>query len=135
MLSRAVILLVIALVFFVAPMEAIACDNPSEVNKACCAERNEDRSQSDIHYATKSGVREDTCDHASEGGGQKNGCSENCQHSSCHCVSFQLTQLIVPPHLQADYQSFFYQKEDKFIYTKANTSSGFNTIWQPPKIG
>lgn len=122
MLKNAVIMLVVALGFLIAPMEVSACHKSSEKEQSCCAKHNQDADTSDA-------------DHVQETGDHEPDCNGTCTHSSCHCVTLHHIQVIVPHQPYAALQSFFYQKEESFVYIEAYTSTGFYTIWQPPKLG
>lgn len=113
---------------FLVPIEVSACvtshtNHPKEiikVEKSCCDD------SSDGHH-NKQSCKKDCCkDNAGD-----SGCSGNCGHNSCHSSS--PTYLI---HGIQDSQKalLFGDKKSFPLYKQSYYSSGFHSIWQPPKI-
>lgn len=63
-----------------------------------------------------------------------NDCSGKCKHNSCRCsTSSSSSSLPIPIYIRNE-NHFFEIKQQKFDFKQAYHSSGFSSIWQPPKI-
>lgn len=62
-------------------------------------------------------------------------CGGECNHSSCRCsTSSSFVSLPIPFDLKVT-DPFADTKKQKFGFKQAYYSSGYSSIWQPPKIG
>lgn len=111
--------------FFLIPGEALACSShTNEVvkkEKSCCAD------SSDGHH-NKQTCKKDCC---KDKEGTDNDCSGNCGQTSCHSSS--------PSYwihdIKDSQNAFLFESEKSFpLYSQLFYSSGFHSIWQPPKI-
>ncbi|MBF6645686.1 MULTISPECIES: hypothetical protein [Flavobacteriales] len=64
-----------------------------------------------------------------------NGCGGNCKHNSCKCGVSSPNSLSVPIAIELKAKNYFAEtKKQKFGFKEAYYSSGFFSIWLPPKI-
>lgn len=64
-----------------------------------------------------------------------NNCNDGCKHSSCRCSTSSTSfGLPIPIDLKTEIR-FAEIKQQKFGFNQSYYSSGFSSIWQPPKIG
>jgi hypothetical protein len=106
--------------FFLMPIQAEACGMKSEKKK---------------HTTEKSQTKstDDCCGSQSDKKG-KEGCNDKCSHSNCRCVTV-ISILSSEKWNEIEVDCFnFSSKEESFYLHTANLSSGFYTIWSPPKI-
>jgi len=123
---RYVVLSMFMLGLFLAPGAAAACTSYSQTvknnEKSCC-----DDAQSGNHDAET--CKKDCC---SADAGEGSGCSGNCGHQSC-----QSSSPTYGVHQAAKHSDHVFNFEDKNpypSYQQPDYSSGFYSIWQPPKI-
>ncbi|WP_262152769.1 hypothetical protein [Chryseobacterium foetidum] len=65
----------------------------------------------------------------------RHNCGDNCKHSSCRCSASSTSfGLPMPIDLKTEIR-FAEIKQQKFGFNQAYYSSGFSSVWQPPKIG
>ncbi len=111
--------------FFLIPVEASACSShTTEVvkkEKSCC---------DDSHHSNHTNTCEKDCCKDKTGGDTD--CSGNCGQNSCHSSS--------PTYLAHDMihsqKAFLFGDKKSFpLYKQPYYSSGFHSIWKPPKIG
>ncbi len=115
MSKRFIILLLVTFGFFLMPNDTFACDTQAAISaKSCCDSAEECACEKqDIHT-------------------QKNSCSGEMQHSSCHCtpakppVAFITNRTDQYPGFTTVYLSF--------PDVRSYILSGFHFIWLPPKI-
>lgn len=109
--------------FFLIPGEASACSSHSteviKKEKSCSSK------SSDNHHAEQA-CKKDCCKENAD-----TDCSGNCGQKSCHS-SFSTFWM----HDNADSQNaFLFASERSFsLHNQPDYSSGFHSIWQPPKI-
>ncbi len=61
-------------------------------------------------------------------------CAGNCDHSSCKCVAFFIVS-VLPTTLDLKYDFQFLYNEISISYLQvSDTTAGFYSNWQPPKI-
>ena len=108
--------------FFLTPTLIYACDKPVEKTEKSCFKK--ETSQSDKKDCCKSHSQKDKND---------DDCNGKCKNSTCHCPTAPLT-LALPFVAEIKYHNFFLEKIT-IAYTITYISSGFHSIWQPPKIG
>ena len=108
---------------FLIPVEAAACTSHTKETikkeKPCCDHSSNDES--------KQACKKDCC----KDSGEDSGCSGNCGAKSCHNSS--------PTHciqnLKYSHSTFLFENEKSYsFYKQPYYSSGFHSIWQPPKI-
>lgn len=111
--------------FFLVPAEVSACTSHTKESfkkeKSCCDHHSSDRE-------SKHACKKDCCkDSAGD-----SGCSGNCGAKSCQtsAQSFWVHQIF-----GGSYHAFEYEtKNSYYFYKQPYYSSGFHSIWQPPKI-
>jgi len=117
------IMLIVMLGFFLTPTLTYACGKShTKTEKSCCDKKT---SQTD---------KKDCCKNKSSHNQKDNdNCGGKCGNSSCHCppISFGF----VPTLSEPKYSVLVVSKRQFFFYTNPYLSSGFHSIWQPPKIG
>lgn len=117
------IMLIVMLGFFLTPTLTYACGKShTQTEKSCCDKKT---SQTD---------KKDCCKNKSSHNQKDNdNCGGKCGNSSCHCppISFGF----VPTLSEPKYSVLVVSKRQFFFYTNPYLSSGFHSIWQPPKIG
>ncbi len=117
------ILLLITIGFFLMPALATACEMKSE--KPCC--KKEISSKSDKKECCKK--TSDSKDKSHDGG-----CNGKCGHSNCVTPSVQFSAAFF--EIKFKNNNFdFSEKEQNYIHSEINLSSGFYSIWLIPKIG
>ena len=95
--------------FFLTPTLTYACGKPAEkTEKACCKKETSQTEKKDCCKSHSQKDKNDDC------------CGGKCKNPSCHCPT--------APH------NIFLGKVT-IAYTETYISSGFRSIWLPPKIG
>lgn len=108
--------------FFLTPTLTYACGKSAEkTEKSCC--KNE-TSKSDKKDCYKSHSQKDKNDDF---------CGGKCKNPYCHCPTAPLT-IALPFVTEMKYHNIFLEKVT-ITYTVTYISSGFRSIWLPPKIG
>jgi hypothetical protein len=121
MISKTHILFFVFLLgFFLMPTQAEACGMKSEKKK---------------HTTEKSQTKttDNCCDsHRNKKG--KDSCNDKCNHSNCRCVTI-ISILSSEKGEEITLNCFnFPNKKQSFYIHEPALSSGFYTIWSPPKI-
>ena len=119
------ILTLLFLRFFLMPNISYACPkNATTAEKAACSKKKSAKAE---HQA---GCKDKSCNKCKHG----KGCGGNCKHNSCRCGA-SVTSLTIPTpiDLKAKYP-FAAVKKQKFGFKEAYYSSGYYSIWLPPKI-
>ncbi len=62
------------------------------------------------------------------------GCGGTCGHRSCSCPTTQITFIIPFNTIIKDKFNLFNYKSQPFVHKEIQLSSGFLSIWLPPKI-
>ena len=111
--------------FFLIPVEAAACtSHTTEVvtkNKSCCDD------SSDGHHNIQS-CKKDCC---KDKGSESTDCSGNCGQKTCHSSS---PTFCVYDIIDSQKELYFENEKSFSLYNQPYISSGFHSIWQPPKI-
>lgn len=116
------ILLIVMLGFFLTPTLTYACGKSVEkTEKSCCKK---ETSKSD---------KKDCCKNHSQKDKNDDDCDGKCKNSSCHCPTAPLA-IVLPFVTEMKYYNIFLEKVT-IAYTETYISSGFRSIWLPPKIG
>ncbi len=117
------LLLFVAIAFFMIPALAVACEMKSE--KPCCTK--EISSKSD---------KKECCEKTSDSKNKSlyGNCNGKCGHSNCVTSSVQFSAVFF--EIKFKNNNFdFSEKEQNYIHSETNLSSGFYSIWLIPKIG
>lgn len=116
------ILLIVMLGFFLTPTLTYACGKSAEkTEKSCC--KNE----------TSKSEKKDCCKSHSQNDKNDDGCGGKCKNPSCHCPTTPPT--IALPFVSKEKQNILFIEKQNIPYTETYISSGFLSIWLPPKIG
>mgnify|MGYP003599855473 FL=1 len=119
-------IILLCLGFFLIPSIGYAC-----AKKTVNTERKSCSKDQSAKAEHKSGCKDKSCKKCNDG----HDCNGKCNHSCCRCITtspafssptliyFKLTNL------------FAETKKQKFNFKQAYYSSGYSSIWQPPKIG
>ncbi len=76
--------------------------------------------------------KKDCCKNHTDNNQNNDGCGGKCKNASCHCPTAPLAFALT---LDAGMKNHFIVLEKLTIgYTQSYISSGFHSIWQPPKI-
>jgi len=111
--------------FFMMPSQSFACSKHSAKTeqKSCHKEKSKDNKEKDC-CKTKS------CKKSKKENGH---CSGNCNDKSCNSTSY--SSMGLPIFLEIKTKSYFADaKKQKFGFKEAYYSSGYSSIWLPPKI-
>lgn len=118
-----ILLITLMLGFFAIPTLAYACGNSStKTEKSCCKKGKADKSN-----------KKDCCkNHKSKNNKNDDSCGGKCKHSSCSCTTFHFVMSL--PFYNETKTCFIESEKLKFYPNEAYLSSGFFSIWLPPKI-
>jgi len=110
--------------FFLMPNQSYACSKKStQTEQSSCSKEKSNKSK-------HSGCKGKSCKKCKD----SNGCGGNCKHSSCRCGA-SITSLSLPVIIELKAKNQFAAgKKQKFGFKEACYSSGFFSIWLPPKI-
>ncbi|MEC3875205.1 hypothetical protein [Chryseobacterium salviniae] len=119
------IITLICLGFFLIPTQSYACSKKStRTEQASCEKEHSKKSEH------KSSCKDKSCKKCKDG----HDCGGNCKHSSCRCGA-STTSLNLPIVIELKAKNLFAAaKKQKFGFKQAYYSSGFFSIWLPPKI-
>ena len=114
------IFLLVSVGFFLMPNQSYAHNSKSTENYCRECQKNQDCSNSDNaccleHHSNKN---------------QKNGCEGNCNHSGCHCPTCNVPLL----NNGRTQKHYVLKKTNKYHLFDFVLSSGFHSVWIPPKI-
>lgn len=117
------LILMITLGFFLMPALSMACEMKSE--KSCCNKEMSSKDNSnDCCKKTKDSKKND----------HDNGCNGKCGHNNCTTSSMQFNLAFFD--VKFNNNNFdFSKKEQNYIHSEDNLSSGFSSLWLIPKIG
>jgi hypothetical protein len=103
------------------PSSAYACGTKPE--KYCC--------KKEIAGKTE---KKDCCEKNKQSNDKQKGCSGKCGHSNCTTSTAQVS-LIASNEIEFKVTLFaFAAKKQKFYHNETHISSGFYSVWSPPKI-
>lgn len=124
MTIRIYILLIILLGFFMAPTISYACGKShSETEQSGC-----DNNTSELD-------KEDCCKTKHAQSNHDDGdCGDKCGDSSCHCSAHSFSCALTYAS-ETKLDLFVVSDKQHLHYTNLYISSGYHSIWQPPKIG
>jgi hypothetical protein len=119
-------ILILCLVLFLVPTLSFACTKKNIKKDETLGYKCQTRTFSD-KFCCQPGFCKKDRDH--------NDCNGKCKHNSCRCGTvISLTGLPVMSDLKIK-NHFIEEKKLKFSFSQTYYSSGFSSIWQPPKIG
>ena len=107
--------------FFLTPTLTYACGKSAEkTEKPCCKKE------------TSQTEKKDCCKNHSDNDKNNDGCGGKCKNPFCHCPTAPLT---IAVHFVTETKNHNILLEKLSIaYTQSYVSSGFRSIWLPPKI-
>ncbi|HSN49252.1 MAG TPA: hypothetical protein VLR29_10870 [Flavobacterium sp.] len=116
-------LVMVVMGFFLTPTLTYACGMKSE--KSCCSKE-----------ISSKGDKKDCCkkDDDSKNKSHDGGCNGKCGHSNCTTSSIQFGLAFFEIKFKNN-NVVFSEKEQNYIHSETNISSGFHSIWLIPKIG
>ncbi|MBX9448593.1 MAG: hypothetical protein KL787_02240 [Taibaiella sp.] len=110
--------------FFLMPNQSYACSKKStQTEQSSCSKEKSKKSEH------KKGCKGKSCKKC-----KSDNCGGGCSHSSCRCGA-SITSLSLPVIIELKAKNqFAASKKQKFGFKEAYYSSGFFSIWLPPKI-
>ena len=117
--------ILLCLGFFLMPSISYACaKKTAKTEQKSCSKEKSEKSQH------KDSCKDKSCKKCKDG----HDCDGNCKHGSCGCsTSSSSVSLQIPIDLKVT-TPFAETKKQKFGFKQAYYSSGYSSIWQPPKI-
>lgn len=115
-----ILIIVLTLGFFFLPTSTYACGTKSE--KSCC--------KKEIANKTE---KKDCCNNK-DSKDKDNSCKGKCGHSNCTTSTVNCS---IISFFEIDYENNnfdFSNEKPKFYHFKTFISSGFTSVWHPPKI-
>jgi hypothetical protein len=107
--------------FFLMPSSTYACETKTE--KPCC--------KKEISSKTE---KKDCCEKNKQSNDNQKGCSGKCGHSNCTTSTVNFS-LISSSEIEFKSPYFVFNTEkQKFYHNETDISSGFCSVWSPPKI-
>jgi len=115
------LLLLFALGFFLAPNQSYACSKTStKTEKSTCSKKKSKKDSAKANACKKNKHHDD--------------CRGKCKHGSCYC-STSASSFSLLPLTEAKEKKYFVEvKKQKCSFEEACYSSGYFSIWLPPKI-
>lgn len=127
------VVFLIALGALLAPTVVTACGKAhKKVEKSCAKDAKEDSKKE----TTSRTEKQDCCKgrHAASNKSKPDHGCGNCNHANCTCLHFPVT-VALPAEPAVKHQTFHFSGQKQSVFdTEANLSSGFHSIWHPPKI-
>ena len=115
-------MLIVVLGFFLTPTLTYACGKShTQTEKSCCDKKTSQTDKNDCCKNKNSHNQKDNDD-----------CGGKCGHSSCHCPTVSFSFIPSTPELK--YNLLVVAQKQFFLYSDPYISSGYHSIWQPPKI-
>lgn len=128
-----VLVFLVALGLFLAPAMASACGKAHKKGENSSSKQ---EASSGKHETTSKTEKTDCCKGKHKGPHKSKtaqGCG-NCNHSNCSCAHFSVT-VALPADPTVKNQNFNSSDQKQSVFdTEDNLSSGFHSIWHPPKI-
>ncbi|HFG0566974.1 hypothetical protein [Flavobacterium psychrophilum] len=116
-----IIIIILTLGFFLSPTLSYACGTKTE--KSCCKKE------------TTSKTEKKDCCKGKHSKDEDKSCGGKCGHSNCTSSTSINFSLISFYEIEFKNNSFdFSAEKPKFHHSKTFISSGFTTVWLPPKI-
>ncbi len=117
--------ILLCLGFFLMPSISYACaKKAAKTEQVSCSKEQFQKAEH------KSNCKDKSCKKCKDG----HDCDGNCKHSSCRCsTSSSSLSIPIPTDLKLT-TPFAETKKQKFGFKQAYYSSGYYSIWQPPKI-
>ena len=115
-----IIIIILTLGFFLSPTLSYACGNKTE--KSCCKKE------------TSSKAEKKDCCNGKHSKDKNNSCGGKCGHSNC-TTSTVTFSLISFNEIEFTNNNFdFSSEKSKFYHSETFISSGYTSVWLPPKI-
>ena len=114
-----IIIIILTLGFFL-PTSSYACGTKTE--KACCKKETSSKTE-----------KKDCCNNKDSKGKNKS-CGGKCGHSNCTSTSITFSIIATNEILFKNNNLGFSTQKPKFYPSETFISSGFSSVWLPPKI-
>lgn len=122
MTKQIYILLIVVFGFLLTPTPTYACGKShTKTEKTCCDKKTSQTKKNDCCKKEHSQSNHDN-----------DGCGGKCGHSSCHCSGVNIA--IALPFVSELKHTISFSEKQSILYTETYISSGFRSIWLPPKI-
>lgn len=116
-----ILFLMFMLGFFLMPGVSYGCE--TKIEKSCCKKESKARSE-----------QKDCCKKSKESKEEPKNCGGKCGHSNCTASSMQFSLLSGNEiEIKSTFFDFTLKKPD-FHHNQTTLSSGFYSVWSPPKI-
>lgn len=127
-----IVFLVFAFGVFITPSKTFACENmKGDASTACCKKSEVVNAHKKDCCAKKQGVKKH-CTQNPKDNSKKD--SDDCDQNSCSCAPTSLS-FTLPATFYLENKAFNPSKvTEKSSYTETYVSSGFLSIWLPPKL-
>ena len=141
MAKRFSIVLVIMLGFFLMPTLSYACgkDHKKNAQSHTAATHSQttisigSKANSCCDKKTSQTEKKDCCKNKhSQNNNDNDDCNGKCGNSSCHCPAVAFGFILYSSELK--YNLAIVPQKQFFLYSDPYISSGYHSIWQPPKI-
>lgn len=117
-----IVLLILFLGIFLTPNFSHACGTKSE--KSCCKKEMPSKSE-----------KKECCKNKKSDNEKEKGCNGKCGHSNCSTSVSQFSLIMTFNEIEFNNNVFdFTSQKQKFYHNETNISSGFYSVWLPPKI-
>ena len=115
-----ILIIILTLGIFTVPTLSYACGTKTE--KSCCTKK------------TTSKIEKKDCCKNKQSKEEDNSCGGKCGHSNCTASTVNLS-LISSYEIEFKNNNFdFFTKKQNFYHSETFISSGFTSVWLPPKI-
>lgn len=115
--SKIYILLLLVFSFLLGPTQSYAAAMPAEM--ACCKDSSTEMS---------------CCKDSSSSSKDDMDCGSSCENSSCVCPVISISPKVLTSESENDILYLAFDKKQTYHYAEILISSGFRSIWLPPKI-
>lgn len=115
-----ILIILLTLGFFLSPTLSYACGTKTE--KSCC--KKETTSKTEKKDCCKKKQSED----------KDNSCGGKCGHSNCTSSTINFSVILLYEIEFKNNNFSFSPEKQNFYYSKSFISSGYSTVWLPPKI-
>lgn len=115
-----IIIIILTLGFFLSPTLSYACGNKTE--KSCCKKETSTKTE-----------KKDCCNgkHSKD---KNNSCGGKCGHSNCTTSTVTFSLISFNEIIFKNNNFDFSEEKSKFYHSETFISSGYTSVWLPPKI-
>ena len=115
-----IFIIILMLGFFFAPVRSYGCGTDSE--NSCCKKQNSSK------------IEKKQCCNGSHSKDKEKGCGGKCGHSNCTTSSVTFSIIFFNEIQFKNNNVNCYIEKSKFFHSETYISSGFTSVWLPPKI-